>query len=86
MKSYVIVLDHPYMAVTDDKGTFEMKNIPAGTRPFTFWHESPGYLRDIKIGGGTTDRRGKVDLTIKPGETLDLGEIHVPVAALRVGS
>jgi hypothetical protein len=83
MKGHLLVLDHPYMAVTDEKGAFEIKNIPAGVHGFTVWHESPGYLRDLRLGPARTDRRGKVDLTIKPNETLDLGDIHVTAAALR---
>jgi hypothetical protein len=83
MKGHLLLLDHPYMAVTDEKGAFEIKNIPAGVQGFTLWHEAPGYLRDLKIGAGRTDRRGKVDLTIKPNETLDLGDIQVAVSALR---
>jgi hypothetical protein len=83
MKAHLLVLDHPYMAASDANGAFEIKNVPAGSRSFNFWHEGPGYLRDLKVGSGTTDRRGRVELSIKAGETLDLGEIRVPVAALR---
>lgn len=85
MKGYVLVQDHPYMAVSAENGTFEIKNIPAGAREFTFWHEAPGYIQDLRVGGGTTDRRGRVELTIKAGETLDLGDIKVPVTLLRAG-
>jgi hypothetical protein len=83
MKGHVLLLDHPYMAVTDENGAFEIKNVPAGARGFTFWHEAPGYLRDLRVGSARTDRRGRAELTIKAGETLDLGEIRVPVASLR---
>jgi plastocyanin len=83
MKGVVIVQDHPYMAVSNDKGEFEIKNIPAGSRSFAFWHEAPGNLRDLKIGAVTTDRRGRADLAIKAGETLDLGEIKISAALLK---
>lgn len=85
MNGYVLVQDHPYMAASAENGTFEIKDIPAGKRGFAFWHEAPGPLKNLKVGGGTTDRRGAVELTIKAGETLDLGEIKVPAAALKVG-
>lgn len=83
MSAYVLVQDHPYMATSGTDGAFEIKNIPAGKRVFTFWHEGPSFLRDLKVGSGTTDRRGTVEVTIKTGETLDLGEIKVPIAALK---
>jgi hypothetical protein len=30
MRSYITVLDHPFFAVTDESGGFEIKNLPAG--------------------------------------------------------
>jgi hypothetical protein len=30
MRSYISVLDHPFFAVTDDSGQFEIKDLPAG--------------------------------------------------------
>ena len=83
MKGYVVVQDHPYMAVSDEGGKVEIKNIPAGKHGFTIWHEASGFLKGLKFGGGVADRRGTVELTIKPGESLDLGEIKVPAAALK---
>jgi hypothetical protein len=82
MKGYVLVQDHPYMAVTDNTGAFEINNIPAGKRQFMFWHEVPGPLKDLKIASGKMDRRGAVEVTIKAAETLDLGEIKIPVRLL----
>jgi hypothetical protein len=83
MTGYVMVQDHPYMAVSAEDGTFEIKNIPAGKRAFMLWHEVPGGLQGLKVGSGKTDRRGTLELTIKPGETLDLGEIKVPATSLK---
>jgi hypothetical protein len=83
MKGYVLVQDHPYMAVSDKHGKFEIKNIPAGKRGFSFWHEAGGFMKTLKIGTGTTDRRGTVELLIKSGETLDLGDIKVPASLLK---
>jgi hypothetical protein len=85
MKAYMLVQDHPYMAASAEDGTFTIEKIPAGKREFMFWHEAPGAMKDLKIGGGKTDRRGVVELTIKASETLDLGEIKVPAAMLKVG-
>jgi hypothetical protein len=83
MKGYVVVQDHPYMAVSDETGNFEIQNIPAGEHAFAIWHEASSFLKDLKVGSGKTDRRGTVELTIKPGETLDVGDIAIPATALK---
>jgi hypothetical protein len=43
-KSYFIIQDHPYLAVTDAKGEFELKNLPRGKHELTIWHETVGYV------------------------------------------
>ena len=48
MKAYVAVFDHPYFAVTDDTGKFQIKNIPNGKYEVVAWHE-----RDSKYKGYT---------------------------------
>jgi hypothetical protein len=40
MTGYVRVFDHPYYAVTDENGKFEIKNAPAGKYRIVFWHEN----------------------------------------------
>ena len=42
MRAYVGVIEHPYFAVTHDGGTFELKNLPAGTYTVDAWHEKLG--------------------------------------------
>ena len=42
MNAYVGVLPHPYFAVTDDGGKFELKDLPAGTYTIEAWHEKLG--------------------------------------------
>lgn len=42
MNAYVHVLDHPYFAVTGNKGDFQIKNVPAGKYVLEFWHEKLG--------------------------------------------
>ena len=44
MIAYWLVLDHPYYAVTDAKGNFEIKNVPAGTQKVVVWQESTAHL------------------------------------------
>jgi hypothetical protein len=40
MKAWWMVLDHPYFAVTDAKGYFEIKIAPAGTQKVVVWQEA----------------------------------------------
>ncbi len=70
MTAYWLVLDHPYFAVTDDKGNFEIKNVPAGTQKVTVWQEAtlfvtPAAGQDVNIApnGETTQ-----DFTIKAAQ------------------
>ena len=42
MNAYVGVLDHPYFAVTDANGKFELKGLPPGTYTIEAWHEKLG--------------------------------------------
>ena len=39
MRAYHLPLDHPFATVTNADGTFEIKNLPAGTHKFRVWHE-----------------------------------------------
>ena len=60
MAAYHLPLDHEFFAVTDAKGKFEIKNLPAGTHKFNIWHEKAGYLNrelSISIKGGAAEDR-----------------------------
>jgi hypothetical protein len=51
MTAKVAVFDHPYYAVTDKDGKFEIKNAPAGVElKLMYWHESmsPSDLKNAK--------------------------------------
>tara|TARA_B110001454_G_scaffold107664_1_gene101306 strand:+ start:263 stop:1033 length:771 start_codon:yes stop_codon:yes gene_type:complete len=47
MKSWVLVQDHPYFAVTDEKGNFVIDNIPPGTYEVIAWQEKFKMSRSI---------------------------------------
>lgn len=81
MKAHVLVRDEPYMAVSLETGEFEIKNLPAGSHSFQFWHENAGYLKNATAGGKklASGRRAEVKVTIEGGKTLDLGKIEIPV-------
>jgi len=77
MKATILIRENPYMAVSGEDGSFEIKNVPAGKHEFVFWHEGGGYMRNLKAGDGKTGRKGDLKVTIAPGKTVDLGEIKV---------
>ena len=57
MKTWVLVSDHPYFAVTDSNGNFSIDGIPAGTYEVVCWQEkfkkSPLTVT-VTIGTGDT--------------------------------
>jgi hypothetical protein len=68
MKGYCGVYDHPYFAVTDKDGKFEIKDAPAGPCRLVVWQEAIGYR------GGAAGRDGE-KVTIKAGMATDLGKL-----------
>ncbi len=42
MHAFIGVLDHPYFAVSNDDGTFAIKNLPPGTYTIAVWQEKLG--------------------------------------------
>ncbi|WP_439626196.1 hypothetical protein [Gemmata sp.] len=63
MTGYVRVFDHPYFAVTDADGNFEIKNAPAGQFRIVYWHENG-------VRGGAEGRFG--ELIAIAGATMEL--------------
>ena len=57
MKSWVLVSDHPFFAVTDENGNFSIEGIPAGTYEVVCWQEKFGkrtITKKVTIGDGDT--------------------------------
>lgn len=44
MTAYWLVVEHPYAAVTNEKGEFTIKNLPVGDHEFRVWHERCGWV------------------------------------------
>jgi hypothetical protein len=56
MNCFAGVLTHPFFAVTDDKGAFEIKNLPPGEYTIAVWHEKLGTQEQkIKVGDETKE-------------------------------
>ncbi|MBS0263217.1 MAG: hypothetical protein JSS02_14830 [Planctomycetes bacterium] len=70
----LLVLDHPYFAVTDKNGAFTIKNIPAGEWEIQVWQEKVGFLV-----AKPEWKSGRFKQTIKAGENA-LGTIKVPLS------
>ncbi len=83
MLGHILAQKHPYMAVTGDDGSFEIKNLPAGKHEIQLWHEASGYIKDVATKGGKADRQGRVNVTIAANKTLDMGDIKVPASLLK---
>jgi plastocyanin len=73
MKAYHLPLDHPFGAVTDENGNFEIADLPAGNHEFVVWHES--------AKGQYVERKLKV--SVQPGENAPL-EIPYSVDKLQL--
>lgn len=53
MGAYIAVMDHPFFSVSNDKGEFDLKNLPAGNYTLEVWHEVFGtQSKEIKIKDG----------------------------------
>jgi Polysaccharide lyase family 4, domain II len=72
MKAYWLILDHPYMALTDAEGKFKIENLPEGDYDFTVWQERVGYIEKA------------LAVTIEPGATEELGKIDVPASKIKL--
>ena len=77
MKAYVVVLDHPFAAVSDENGEMTIKGLPAGEElVFRAYHES-GSIKEVVIGGKKDEwKRSKFEMEIEPGMN-DMGTVVV---------
>jgi hypothetical protein len=67
MKGYIRVFDHPYFALANEDGKFEIRLAPAGSAQLIIWHDS---------GWGPGGSTGNA-IVVKGGEVLDLGELKL---------
>ncbi len=56
IRGYIFIFDHPYAAVTDEKGAFTMESLPPGEYVLKAWHEGFGIKEEkIKVASGATE-------------------------------
>ncbi len=69
-RAYILPLDHPYVDLSSEDGTFRIEKLPVGNRELQVWQERTGYL-------DTPDwPRGRLEVEIRPGLN-DLGTIRL---------
>ncbi len=73
MTAWHLPLDHPFMAVTDAEGKFEIEGLPPGKHEFRVWHEMPGYLEkkltvEIKSDKDTEEKLSYTAAQFKVGK------------------
>ena len=66
MSATVLVFDHPWFAIPDESGTFDLSGVPPGPHQITAWHE--------RLGDTTLDVR------VEPGRPVNL-DFVLPVPA-----
>jgi hypothetical protein len=74
MNAWIMSFDHPFFAVTDKDGSFEITGVPAGPQKFVLWQEAVGYVEGKASGR---------DIEVKAGETLDLGDVKLDPAKVK---
>ncbi|MBX9626682.1 MAG: hypothetical protein K2X82_22970 [Gemmataceae bacterium] len=67
MTGYVRIFDHPYFAVTDENGNWEIKNAPVGKFHVVYWHET-GFKDGVKGRFGEPVTIEAAGTTVKPVE------------------
>ena len=65
MRGWLVVLDHPYAAVTGTDGRFAIAAVPPGSYTLALWHEKLGRAeRPVTVPPGATV---SIDLTLSAG-------------------
>jgi hypothetical protein len=50
MGAYIVVTEHPYHGITDEKGTFKITDVPPGSYKLKAWHEELGtQVKEVAI-------------------------------------
>jgi hypothetical protein len=73
MKAWLMVCDSPYFAVTQEDGSFEIPNLPAGVPlEFRAWQEQVTYLQTVSVDGQPAKwSKGKFTQTLNADEVKE---------------
>jgi hypothetical protein len=66
MSSFLVVTEHPYHAVTDAYGEYDVRDVPPGNYKLKVWHERLGTQEkavEVKAGGVS-----KIDFVLEAGK------------------
>jgi hypothetical protein len=67
-KAYVAVMSHPFFAVTDESGNYEIRGLPPGTYKLVFWHEKLGE-QEVELTAAAGESR-RLDMTFDTGKAF----------------
>lgn len=68
MSCVVMVLENPWFATSNDKGSYSITNVPAGTYKLKAWHERlPAQSKEVTV---TDNGVVRVDFVLAPGSGL----------------
>jgi hypothetical protein len=91
MRAYIGVLSHPFFAVTDKDGHFEIKGVPPGTYTLVAWHEKypQGLTQSVTVGASEkketnfsfSDQQLKAE-TIDGGALRALPALELPMLGM----
>jgi hypothetical protein len=75
MEAYIGVIPHPYYAVTDEDGSFELRNVPEGEYTVETWHERYGtQTQTVTVVAGETSEIGFAYSSDMAGNPVPLGD------------
>lgn len=75
MKGNILVLDHPFFAVTGEDGSFEITGVPAGAQNLIVWQEKVGYVTPGAAKGQA--------VTVPADGVVDVGEVVLDPAKVK---
>jgi len=76
MRGWILVVDHPYAAITAADGTFEITDLPPGELEFRVWQEKIGYVNP-------TPGEKTLKLKVADKQETKVPVIKIPAASLK---